>query len=160
MKFTNLINQTFGKLTVVSRATSRHGKTFWNCVCSCGNTIVVCSTSLRSGHKTRNRNCGCLLNAKKLFWSARSRAKVKGLFFNLDLDDVIIPKKCPLLNIDLCRGVNRVADTSPTLDRIRPEYGYIKGNVLIISQRANRIKNNSNSVELRKIADALEYYGG
>jgi hypothetical protein len=48
-----------------------------------------------------------------------------------------------------------MAANSPSLDKIKPEYGYIKGNVCIISNKANTIKNNVNYEELYKVADWL-----
>ena len=40
---------------------------------------------------------------------------------------------------------------SPSLDRIFPESGYTKGNVRVISWRANWIKNNSTIEEIEKL---------
>lgn len=57
MRLIDLTGQTFGNLTVVSRASNVNGKrTMWNCVCSCGNQKIVCATHLRSG---KTRSCGC-----------------------------------------------------------------------------------------------------
>jgi hypothetical protein len=47
-------------------------------------------------------------------------------------------------------------DTSPSLDKINPELGYVPGNVAIISYRANRIKNNGTAEEHRLIADWMD----
>jgi hypothetical protein len=33
----DLTNQKFGKLTAISKAPSRSGKTYWLCKCECGN---------------------------------------------------------------------------------------------------------------------------
>lgn len=44
---------------------------------------------------------------------------------------------------------------SPTLDRIIPELGYIEGNVVWISDLANRIKSNATEKELYAVADWL-----
>ena len=41
---------------------------------------------------------------------------------------------------------------APSLDKIKPELGYIKGNVVFISNRANRIKNDANENELEQVA--------
>lgn len=57
MNAKNLIGQTFGNLTVISRVkNSKSGKARWKCLCSCGNISIVTSTDLVSGH---TRSCGC-----------------------------------------------------------------------------------------------------
>ena len=40
--------------------------------------------------------------------------------------------------------------------RINPSLGYIKGNVQILSNRANRLKNNATASELSLIADFMD----
>lgn len=47
-------------------------------------------------------------------------------------------------------------DDSYSLDRIDSSRGYVKGNIWVISLRANRIKNDSTVEELRLIADKVE----
>lgn len=44
----------------------------------------------------------------------------------------------------------------PTLDRIIPNKGYVKGNIQIISQRANVIKNDASAEEIMKVAKYME----
>jgi len=77
---------------------------------------------------------------------SKKRAKRKNLSFNLTTEYIkeIWPEdnKCPALGIDLKRGII-VQDCSPSLDRIIPELGYIKGNVQIVSNLANRIMSNA-----------------
>lgn len=59
--FIDLTGKTFGRLKVISRAEipitvkSRWG-TYWNCLCECGNIVVVQSGKLISGH---TKSCGC-----------------------------------------------------------------------------------------------------
>lgn len=87
--------------------------------------------------------------------SAKVRAREKGLPFNIEVSDVIIPEVCPLLGVPLTRNkkVNRF--DSPSLDRLLPAEGYVKGNVAVISNRANAIKNNATADELELIAKNL-----
>jgi hypothetical protein len=88
-----------------------------------------------------------------LLWDAKSRAKKRGIPFDLDATDVVIPDNCPVLGIPIYSGVGFVGDNSPTLDRQIPHLGYVKGNVCVISKRANTIKSNASIEELVKITE-------
>lgn len=44
---------------------------------------------------------------------------------------------------------------SPSLDKIIPSLGYAKGNIWVISYRANTIKNNCTFEEIQKLYEAL-----
>lgn len=52
----NLINQRFGRLTVISPLPAKSGRTMWLCKCDCGNQKAVTAGHLKSGHTT---SCGC-----------------------------------------------------------------------------------------------------
>lgn len=54
-------------------------------------------------------------------------------------------------------GTKHANDNSPNLDRIVNALGYVKGNVIVVSARANRLKSDSTLDELRKL---IEFYGG
>lgn len=87
--------------------------------------------------------------AKQMYNGARSRAAKADTPFDLDLYDCFIPTKCPILGIHLYKDGPK--DNAPSLDRIDNTKGYIKGNVHVISMRANRIKNDSTVEELIKL---------
>lgn len=53
---TSYIGQTFGRLSVISQADSRGGKTYYNCICTCGNQKTVRGSHLKDGNVT---SCGC-----------------------------------------------------------------------------------------------------
>jgi len=78
--------------------------------------------------------------------------------FDLVLADVpAMPLLCPVLGIEI--QPNDVAgpiDSSPSLDRIEPARGYVRGNVRIISFRANRLRSDGTAAELRQVADDAE----
>lgn len=82
--------------------------------------------------------------------SAKARAKRDGLPFNLEISDIVIPDVCPVFGIPLFVGDRTQHDYAPTLDRIIPKLGYVKGNVRVISYRANRIRNDATFAELKK----------
>lgn len=87
---------------------------------------------------------------------AKKRAQRDGLPFDITLADLTIPERCPVLGIKLVSSRGRPSDASPSLDKIRPERGYVRGNIAIISNRANRLKMNATAAELRMIADWME----
>src|SRR5208337_3204730 len=102
---------------------------------------------------------------KILLISARTRAKAKEVPFNLTIDDVIVPEFCPVLKIKIqvghgtSRGTGK-SDNSPSLDRIIPALGYVKGNVQVISWKANRMKSDASTEELLNFGDwALKTFG-
>ena len=93
--------------------------------------------------------------------AARRRAKVNKLDFNLELEDIIIPEICPVLNIPLAfsrTGEKTPRSNSPSLDRVDNTKGYIKGNVAIISNRANQLKDNATIQELESIVNYMKSY--
>lgn len=93
-----------------------------------------------------------------LLQGARYRSQIKGLPFNLELSDIVIPEVCPALGIVLDRSREDRStrpDNLPSIDRLIPALGYVKGNVFIISHRANRLKQNATSAELLRIADYI-----
>lgn len=98
-------------------------------------------------------------------WAARhteikQRAKKRGIEFSITSEYLrsIWPSdnRCPVLGIEFNRGkcsVNR--DCAASIDRIDPSKGYIEGNVQVISQRANRIKNNATVEELKLLVEYM-----
>ena len=56
-KALDLTNKKFGKLTALKKAPSRNNKTYWFCVCECGNQKEIQTSHLTSGATT---SCGCL----------------------------------------------------------------------------------------------------
>ena len=94
---------------------------------------------------------------KYMLHQTRHRAKVHGIHFALSERDIVIPKRCPLLGIELHKGTGagKHQPCSPSLDRIDPAFGYIPGNVWVISNRANTIKNNATWQELAAIAEGM-----
>jgi hypothetical protein len=86
-----------------------------------------------------------------MYHNAKGRARRAGLPFNLTRDDIKIPTHCPILGTELTQGAGRMLLTSPSLDKIIPEKGYIKGNIAIISMRANQLKSNATLAELEKL---------
>ena len=47
-------------------------------------------------------------------------------------------------------------DDSPSFDCFMPALGYVRGNVSVMSWRANHLKNDATSDELRAVADWMD----
>ena len=92
---------------------------------------------------------------RAVLWNARKNAKTKGVAFDLELSDIVIPNVCPALGIPIVKtsteGIGRT-DNSPSVDRLDPTKGYVKDNVRIVSWRANKLKGDATPEELEKIA--------
>lgn len=162
------VGQTFGRLTVEAIYCPRRiDQARIRCRCECGAEVDTRGSRLRAGGKL---SCGCYRRdragglyrkhglsktpAYTMFYDARKRALALGLPFDIEPDDLLVPEVCPVLGILLTLDGPR--DTRPSLDRIIPERGYVKGNVAVISFRANRIKSDANADELRRVLAYLE----
>jgi len=164
MRKVDLVNKRFGKLVVIKQdekiVPGRVNKNpYWLCKCDCGKITSVASPGLKNG----TRSCGCLNKGRmsthgksrtleyRIWNSTKSRAKKEGIPFNLSLEDIIIPEKCPILGIPIKVGTGYGRSNSPSLDRFYPNIGYVKGNISIISNKANTIKNASSFEEFEKV---------
>lgn len=72
-----------------------------------------------------------------------------GFDFNLDRSDIVVPDCCPILGTPF---EYKTYYTS-SIDRIDSDKGYIKGNVQVISHKANAMKNSATKEELVKFAN-------
>jgi len=107
-----------------------HGERLQRAACSSCNAAYM-----RDYLRTQRR----LKPAVALHSRARQRAARRGLPFNLRVSDVIVPTVCPALGVPIVIGAMR-SPCSPSLDRIRPGLGYVRGNTRVISDKANRLK--------------------
>jgi len=122
--------------------------------------LVVAHKDLSEEAKERKRaGCREYLRAKPpeyhMFTRAKDRAKKANQPFNITIEDIIIPAVCPYLGIPLQVNRKKQNDGSPSLDRINPSLGYIKGNIEVISNKANAMKYNATSEELLIFANAI-----
>jgi hypothetical protein len=85
---------------------------------------------------------------KQILHRTEIRARVKGLEFNINESDIVIPETCPILEVPIVVGTKGDYEYSPSIDRIDNSKGYIKGNVQIISKKANSMKNSATPTEL------------
>lgn len=85
-----------------------------------------------------------------LWKSAKKRARDKELEFDIEVSDIVIPNFCPYLGIEIVHqtGHGSRRDGSPSLDRIDSSKGYVKGNIIVCSWRANFLKSDATLNEL------------
>lgn len=89
--------------------------------------------------------------------SIKSKCKTRNILFDITVDDIRIPEFCPILGIKLeyngGRGRKVSKDNSPSIDRVKPELGYSKGNVVVISNKANKLKTNATLAEMKQLVN-------
>ena len=95
---------------------------------------------------------------KTMLRAAQYRAKIGEFPCTISETDIVIPERCPLLGIKLtcAKGKGGVKDSSPSLDKIIPELGYVPGNVWVISHKANSMKRNATLAEFVLMAKNWE----
>jgi hypothetical protein len=86
-----------------------------------------------------------------LIRNAKYRASSAGLPFDLTSEDISIPDFCPVLGIPIVYGSKGPKAGSPSLDRFIPKLGYVRGNVAVISWRANNLKSDGTLEEIEAV---------
>jgi hypothetical protein len=122
-----------------------------------------------TGEKRSRRCKSCNIQAYKdldprlkLLYSAKQRAKKIGVECNLTINDIVIPKNCPALGLEIkdYTGGGKpdfsLHHDAATLDRIDNSKGYISGNVRVISKRANLLKKDATIEELMGILNYMK----
>jgi len=124
-------------------------------------------TPICGGRKGNCRKCENLRRKRaydknpitRMLMNSKSRAQQDNLDFNITLEDVPIPKNCPILEVPLVLGTATNYDFAPSIDRIDSSLGYIKGNVRVISLLANRMKNNATKEQCLLFSkNIIKYY--
>lgn len=165
----DITGKTFGRLTILHRVKSRlvgpnqHPEIWYRVRCTCGKITSLRGYLIRDG---RARSCGCVKGNRRhglagtliytMWCSAKASARQRNLPFNIEPADIIIPKICPLLGVPLRVGKKKHCPNSPSLDKIISTKGYIKGNIQVVSYRANVIKQDASLQELQTLTANLE----
>jgi len=129
---------------------------FYKSNCTAGGISYVCKECAgpkvrRQARQYRNK----LTSQQKVYRQLKNRAKGKGILFDLELSDIKIPAACPVLGIPL-DGSWWGAKTH--VDKFIPEDGYVKGNITIMSARANQLKSNATIEEIIALAEWMKSY--
>lgn len=91
--------------------------------------------------------------AENMLRRAKSRAASAGFEFNLTVGDILpLPEFCPVFGTPLRLNAKSQDPHGYSLDRVDNTKGYVKGNVAVMSYRANRLKNDGTAEDHEKIA--------
>lgn len=93
---------------------------------------------------------------REKFRAKKANAIRIGKEFTVEFGDLVFPTHCPILGFELDYFTDTRTENSVTFDRVDPSKDYVKGNVVIISWRANRIKNDGTAEEHLLIADFIK----
>lgn len=89
---------------------------------------------------------------RKILNAARRSATANSIPFDLEIEDIVIPETCPVFGIPLFFSDGPRTWNTPSIDKIVPELGYVKGNIRIVSWRANWLKSNATHEELEALS--------
>jgi hypothetical protein len=143
----NMVNYYTGKKCKNGHITVRNTKSgvCYECANECG----------KRWYHTNKKNLEW--KKRRIIYNIRNRCKRNNIDFNITVNDLVWPDFCPVLSIKLDYSVeskNRWSQVS--LDRTNPSLGYIKGNVVVMSMRANSIKQDSTLKELELLIKYLK----
>jgi len=90
---------------------------------------------------------------------SKNRAKNSGQDHNISVDDIVYAwpedNLCPALKLELKFCEKGFGASSPTVDRLDSRLGYVKGNIAVISGRANRLKSDATLDEVKGVLDYM-----
>lgn len=156
----------------------------WLCKCDCGKDTEVSLNALL-GRRTKSCGCfaketasvtGLTSNLKhggasthasvddsirfQTLQHIRARARKNGYETDLEVSDLpVLSDSCPILGIKYKKRKGALSDASVSIDRLNSNLPYLrkyKHNLVFISYRANRIKNDATLAELEKVVEYLE----
>jgi hypothetical protein len=94
-----------------------------------------------------------------MLYATKRSAKVHKVPHDLCLDDIEMPLTCPILGIKIDyskQGTYKDRFDTPTVDRLIPEKGYVKGNIRTVSHKGNRFKNNMSLEEAELVVKYMK----
>lgn len=179
MKIIDLSGNKFGFLTVIkfSNRDKIKGKTYWECICDCGERRIVNCAVLKS-NTTIPRCNSCKINSGREirwrgygeisgdFYSSVSRAAAsRKIEFNVSIEelwDLFLKqdRSCALTGQSLFFSLSKKKEKSTaSLDRIDSNIGYIPGNIQWIHKDINIIKGDFSQEYFIKLCSAIANSG-
>ena len=165
------IGDRFGKLVVLELLEHQSKGLLWLCRCDCGKKMKALSNTLLSTH---SRSCGCgrietissgYGSISGTWYGACKRnAGVRGLKFEVSFQflDALFKKqngKCAIsgIQINIVQG-RQTRETTASLDRIDPDFGYIENNVQFVHKHINYMKWKHNQEYFLKLCKTITRY--
>lgn len=96
---------------------------------------------------------------RNLLYNSKERANKYKIPHDIKLDWLVEQfghlTHCPVLDIELnwAKPNGVLCYDSPSIDKVVPELGYVKGNVMVVSVMANAMKSNASPEVLRKFCE-------
>lgn len=118
-------------------------------------TCKMCYTKRNKGYQAKYRANNRFAIRMR---SCRARSREKDLPFNLTTEylESIWSGVCPAFGTPLSIDAKKGSQGHAQLDRIIPDLGYVEGNVVWLSERANRIKDDANLEDLERLITWLK----
>lgn len=122
-----------------------------------------CPRCVTDAHAKRRKNNYVYNRSRERFNEIKMRSRERGIEFTLTLEwlreALDNTNACPYLGIVLNETQEdciAFPDRNKSIDRLDPTKGYVPENVIVCSNRANRIKNDATVDELHLIAENLQ----
>src|ERR1035437_4146104 len=148
-----------GDATVRFKTCPKDGTNEWRQRRDGRKVCAECDRRFAKAYKRRVR----AVPAFRLWESARLRAEQTMTPFHITENDIraVWPSNglCPVFGMPLESGVGFSHDGSPTLDRLNSAWGYERGNIAVISHKANRAKSGLTADKLERIATWMRRVG-
>ena len=100
---------------------------------------------------------------KHLFNHLKASASKRNISFDLtltELNDLSFPITCPVLNIPLYYHRGAPQDDSYSIGRIDSSGGYNIDNIIVVSNRVNKLKSDATLDEMHLIVNYYDEIGG
>ena len=88
----------------------------------------------------------------RMWHRAKFRARREDLPFDISISDIEIPEVCPVLGVPFIEGD---PNYTTSLDKIVPSKGYVKGNIIVMTNRANKLKNDATTKEIELLLEFM-----
>ena len=148
-----------GEVHYIGQPCRKHGPSPKRYVINDGCVECLASPENAAKQKARGRIVGGGTWTSYRVANTRRRARLQGIAFDEAAFREILramPDRCPVFGTPFVVTHGTLGPASPTVDRIVPSLGYSRGNLVVISARANAIKQDATAAELRAVADWLD----